>query len=510
VIKDAASLPKDWQQALQRGQLVAAEIAIAADLVTPQALAEAALQDRQGAFFFLETQSAQEGARRFSLLAGEPLFSFLARGRRGVWHGGGLTRDLNEPPEAAFEILGRSMAGCGLLEDAPGLCPMLGWLSYEAGGRYERLPQSRPDPLGMPDWYLMFPGELAWLDLERQEWRFRLHLADRLFYLRIQESLGLPTRADGEFQALHAAVQVEAWESRLRARLERAKKIDAAPPQAAARSLNVSDNFSEAEFCAAVSKAQQYIAAGDVFQVNLSHRQSAPYKGQAWPLFRRLSQVNPSPYACYAELGAYQVVSASPERLFMQEGHRVETHPIAGTRPRSQGGGAAEAAELLLSEKDRAEHVMTVDIERNDLARVCAPGTVRVRDLMALETYSHLHHLVSRVEGLLRDNCNFSDLLRAGFPGGSITGAPKIRCMEIIAELERDRRGLYTGSLGYWDPIHRRADFNILIRSIFLGQGRAYWQVGAGIVADSDPKKEWEETLQKAVALKLALETAPL
>jgi anthranilate/para-aminobenzoate synthase component I len=356
----------------------------------------------------------------------------------------------------------------------------------------------------------MLPGEWAWFDPARQAWRFRLLLADRLFYLRIQERLGLHPGLAGEFPMVQPEKIVQAWEARVHARVKRALEHAGPPPSAAPRALKVREGMGKQAFCGAVESARRYIAAGDVFQVNLSHRQGADYPGSAWPLYRRLSQINPSPHACYADLGAYQVVSASPERLFSQDGDRVETHPIAGTLPRGAEGGAGEAAGLLLSEKDRAEHVMTVDIERNDLARVCRPGSVKVSRLMGLETYSHLHHLVSKVEGKLREGMELPDLFKAGFPGGSITGAPKIRCMEIVAELEGERRGLYTGSLGYWDPVHRLADFNILIRTLWLCRGRAVWSVGAGIVADSDPEKEWEETLQKAAALKLALETAPL
>lgn len=498
-------LPQDWQEALRRGQAVAAEITAEGASAGAQELAEAMLQQRQdAAFFFLETQAA-EGGGRFSLMAGEPLFSFLARGRRGVWHGAGMTRDLNEAPEDSFESLGRAFRRCGVAEAREGLSPFLGWLSYEAGARFERLPLPKPDPLGMPDWYLMLPGKLAWLDPELGQWRFRLLLAETAFYVRIQESLGLPTRGSGERPAGRVEESIGLWKAQVAELLASARSTPATQAPKEARSLQPSDNMGQEAFCSAVSRARGYISDGDVFQVNLSHRQSAPYKGRAWPLFRRLSQINPSPYACFAELGSYQIISASPERLFSQDGDHVETHPIAGTMPRDRA-----PEELRISEKDMAEHVMTVDIERNDLGRVCEPGSVKVRDLMALETYSHLHHLVSRVEGGLRQGCDLPDLFRAAFPGGSVTGAPKIRCMEIIAELEGERRGLYTGSLGYWDPVHRKADFNILIRTLLLGHGKALWQVGAGIVADSDPQKEWEETQTKAAALKLALETAPL
>jgi para-aminobenzoate synthetase component 1 len=503
VSKPALSLPDGWRQGLGRGQGVLAELSVEAPALGAQALAEAALLGRKrNEFFFLD------GPGRPPLMAGEPLFSFLARGRRGAWKGGGATEDLDQPPEEAFANLGRAYAACGLMEEQPGLSPLLGWLSYEAGGRFERLPLPSADPLSMPDWHLMLPGEWAWRDPLSRRWRFRLLLADRPFHERLQAALGLRHPGQGALTALKAEAMLDSWQARVAARLELAASLPETSALAAApRRLEISDSFTSERYGAAVEKARAYIATGDVFQVNLAHRQSAPYQGAAWPLYRRLSQINPSPQACFADLGSYQIVSASPERFFSLQGGVVETHPIAGTIPRGEGG-VEEASALLLSEKDRAEHVMTVDIERNDLSRVCKPGSVRVKDLMALESYSHLHHLVSRVQGELKEGMGPPEIFKAAFPGGSVTGAPKIRCMEIIAELEGERRGLYTGSLGFWDPIHATADFNLLIRTIFLGQGKAVWQVGAGIVADSEPRKEWEETLQKAAALKLALETA--
>jgi anthranilate/para-aminobenzoate synthase component I len=511
-------LPPDWQQALRHGRGVVAEIKVRAPHDSPQRfalLAEAAHKDsvRRDSFFFLESQGERPGDRRLSLIAGEPLFSFLARGQRAVWSAGGVTRDLALPPDQAFEVLGRTLAKAGIAEATPGLSPFLGWLSYEAGYCYENLKLPKSDPLGLPDWYLMLPGDWAWFDPDQDAWRFRLLLADSLFYLRFEDALGLGHSPESDYPLSRPEKILEQWEARCRRRLEKALREggvgSAPPPLETPRSLEIRDDRTRDSFGGMVKKAKQYIAAGDVFQVNLSHRLSTPYQGRPWSLFRRLSQINPSPYAAFADLGPYQILSSSPERLFMQDGRKIETHPIAGTMPRQAAAEAEAAGFLRLSEKDRAEHVMTVDIERNDFSRVCEAGSVRVSRLMDLETYSHVIHLVSRVDGRLKEGFDLADLFRAAFPGGSITGAPKIRCMELIAELEGSRRGVYTGSLGYWDPLHQKADFNILIRTLLLGQGRAWWQVGAGIVADSDPDKEWEETLQKGAALKLALESAP-
>ena len=207
--------------------------------------------------------------------------------------------------------------------------------------------------------------------------------------------------------------------------------------------------------------------------------------------------------AAYVDLGPAQVASASPERLFRVQGRRVETWPIAGTAPRRGRPGERQA--LRRSVKNAAEHVMRVDLERNDLGRVCRAGSVKVSNYRSVESYSHVHHLVSQVSGRLRAGQGLPELLAAGFPGGSITGAPKIRCQQIIHAVEERARGWYTGSLGWWDPRAHSADLNILIRSVFVKAGRAYASVGAGVVLDSDPQAEWDETLAKSAALLAAL-----
>ncbi|MES2201637.1 MAG: anthranilate synthase component I family protein [candidate division FCPU426 bacterium] len=503
----AVVLPGDWHESLRRGIGVVAEIRASAHGFSAQGLAEATLSPKgshPGAFFFLESQG-DLGSKRISLMAGDPLFSFLARGNRGVWHSGGLARDLESAPDQVFATLGRVFGAQGVSENEPGLTPLMGWLSYEAGAAFDRQPVSGEDPVGLPDWYLMLPGEWCWFDPEMDVWRFRLSLAGSAFYKKYERALGLKGSEEGDFPLLRVEEMIEEWRGNVAKRLDRAVHNDSQPSALARpRRLEVTDSSDRKRYCETVQRAKEYIAAGDIFQVNLSHRLSAPYSGKAWDLYRRLGQINPSPFAAFADLGSYQIVSASPERLFLQDGDRVETHPIAGTIPRS-----AASAGHSISEKERAEHVMTVDIERNDLSRVCEPGSVKVENLMKLESASHVHHLVSRVEGRLRDGKDLADLFRAAFPGGSVTGAPKVRCMQVIAELEKGRRGVYTGSLGFWDPIHKKAGFNMLIRTILLCRGRAWWQVGGGIVADSDPDLEWEETMQKGAALRLALETSP-
>jgi len=267
-----------------------------------------------------------------------------------------------------------------------------------------------------------------------------------------------------------------------------------------------------ARFLDGVRRILDYIRDGDVFQVNLSRRWSAPLEDGARPehVYARLRAANPAPFAGIVRLGERWILSSSPERLFRVHEGRVDTRPIAGTHPRDpdpQRDRALSRA-LIAHPKERAEHIMLIDLERNDLGRVCRPGSVEVDELMVLESYTHVHHIVSNVRGLLRDQVTPGDVIRAAFPGGTITGCPKVRCMQIIAELEATRRGPYTGSFGYLNT-DGSADLNILIRTLALADGEVTLRAGAGIVADSVPGRELEETRYKARGPLRALAQAP-
>jgi len=271
-----------------------------------------------------------------------------------------------------------------------------------------------------------------------------------------------------------------------------------------------SSNFTPEEYIKAVGKVREYIAAGDVFQVNLSQRFEANLTVPPYALYRRLRQVNPAPFASYLNFDGVTVVSASPERFLKLQGDLVETRPIKGTRPRGKDSveDAALAQELLHSIKDRAENIMIVDLERNDLGRVCRYGSIKVTELAILETFPTVFHLTSTIVGRLRQDKSNIDLLKAAFPGGSITGAPKVRAMEIIDELEPTKRSIYTGSIGYLS-FNGDIDLNIVIRTFLIKGDKAYFQVGGGIVYDSNPEAEYRETLDKAKALIQALQLAP-
>jgi len=260
-----------------------------------------------------------------------------------------------------------------------------------------------------------------------------------------------------------------------------------------------------------VSRVREYIAAGDVFQVNLSQRLEGDLTVSPYELYRRLRQVNPAPFASYLNFNGVTIVSASPERFLKVRGDLVETRPIKGTRPRGHNPieDAALAQELVHSIKDRAENVMIVDLERNDLGRVCRYGTVKVTELAILETFPTVFHLTSTIIGRLRQDKGVVDLLKASFPGGSITGAPKVRAMEIIDELEPTKRSVYTGSIGYLS-FTGDLDINIVIRTFLVKDSKVYFQVGGGIIYDSDPAGEYQETMDKAKALIQALKLAPI
>jgi para-aminobenzoate synthetase component 1 len=288
---------------------------------------------------------------------------------------------------------------------------------------------------------------------------------------------------------------------------------DRAPSHAAgggwwSSDLRLRSSFTHAGYLDAIARVREYILAGDIYQANLSQRLEAPLRESTWELYLRLRAQNPAPFAAFLDFPAATVLSASPERfLRVDVDGAVETRPIKGTRPRGVGPEHDAALGLALSEsaKDRAENLMIVDLLRNDLSRVCSPGTVRVPELFALERHPTVHHLVSTVVGTLAPGTDALDLLRAAFPGGSITGAPKVRAMEIIAELEPSRRGVYCGSVGYWS-VTGELDTSIAIRTFVALDGRVYFSAGGGIVADSDPEQEYRETLDKARALIDALD----
>ncbi|MEN9869895.1 MAG: hypothetical protein RLZZ171_878 [Cyanobacteriota bacterium] len=356
----------------------------------------------------------------------------------------------------------------------------LGWLGYDLAWEIEKLPELNQDTLPFPVAYWYEPDCFAVLD----------HVAQTLWL------------AAGDFEQLENLV----------AKLAAFKPAPEIVPNTPTTST-ITFLTNQAQYQNAVKQAKQHIQAGDIFQTNLSLRFQTSTTNNSWLIYQQLQKINPSPFASYWRSPWGDVISCSPERLVQLEGNLAQTRPIAGTRRRGidRQSDRALAAELLANTKERAEHIMLVDLERNDLGRVCQWGSVEVDELLVIERYSHVMHLVSNVRGILNSDRDAVDLIRGVFPGGTITGCPKVRCMELIEELEPVRRSLFYGSCGYLDQ-RGNLDLNILIRTLLYVKSpdsdiaQVYGQVGAGIVADSEPEQEWYESLNKAEAQIAALQ----
>ena len=440
--------------------------------------------------FFLESGMREGGLGRFSFLGCDPFLLMRSHGRDIKVLERGGERSLYADP---LDVL-QSLLDCYRLPEGDFPVPFVGgavgYLGYDLGRLIERLPGGPVEDVPLPEAYLCFYDAMVAYD----------HVRGEAYLL----STGLPEPPGPARQARAGRRMAEL------SRLVQEPLCPVEPAGALAGSpVKPCSNFTREGYLRAVQRAKEYIVAGDIYQVNLSQRLQAPWPGGPWELYQRLRAVNPAPFAAYQDFGEFAVVSASPERFLRLSGDRIETRPIKGTRPR--GATPSEdrrlARELLASEKDRAEHIMIVDLERSDLGRVSRTGGVAVDEMMALERYATVHHLTSTIRGRLRPDRNVADLLRATFPGGSITGAPKIRAMEIIDELEPTRRGVYTGAIGYFS-VTGDLDLNIAIRTIVVKDGVAHFQVGGGIVHDSDPDAEYQETLDKGRALIEALGTA--
>jgi para-aminobenzoate synthetase component 1 len=362
----------------------------------------------------------------------------------------------------------------------------VGYIGYDMGRQIERIPSIAKAEPDLPDMLLGFYDTAVVLD----------HILEKAYIA----STGLPFM-DEEKAASYAQVRMNMWN----------EKINGGPhkiveTQAEVKPADIRLDFTQDEYCAAVQRIREYIYDGDVYIVNMTQRMTVENPPAPWNVYKRLRENNPAPMAAYLDFENMQIVCASPERFLKVNGRNVETRPIKGTRPRGRDAKEDDRMkkELLRSEKDRAELIMITDLERNDLGRVCVPGTVKAVELCGLEEYPTVFHTVSIVEGELEENKSIVDLIKAAFPGGSITGAPKIRAMEIIEELEPVRRGVYCGSIGYIG-FDGQADLNIVIRSLIFHNKKAYLNVGGGITYDSDPLAEYMETLDKARALLRAL-----
>jgi para-aminobenzoate synthetase component I len=396
---------------------------------------------------------------RYSICAGSPR---VINGQQQLW-----TPPLGEIMPCLRQLLQRGASPTTNL-DLPFTGGWLGWLGYETAGELETLPPLNSEPLPFPVAYWYEPANFAVLDHQQQQ----LHLAvtDSDFLVVMNEKI----------------INID----------QSITTVPTAPSFPTIDFLTTAADYQQS-----VLRAQEYIQAGDIYQANLSVRFTAPVQQSSWAIYEKLHQINPSPFASYWQTPWGAVISCSPERLVQFDGCVAQVRPIAGTRPRGVDDLQDQelAQTLLANPKEIAEHIMLVDLERNDLGKVCQWGTVAVDELLSIERYSHVMHLVSNVRGKLAAGQDAIDLIAATFPGGTITGCPKVRCLEIIAELEPWPRNLFYGSCGYLDQ-RGHLDLNILIRTLLYHQGQVWGQVGAGIVADSDPVQEWAESLQKAKA----------
>ena len=474
-------------------RVIAVTRRIMADAETPVGLYRKLAQDRPGTFLL---ESAEHGGvwSRYSIVGVRSHGVLTERAGRAVWTGGeppvGIPTD-GEP----LEVLAETLRVLHTPRE-PGLPPLssglVGFVSYDAVRRWERLPDGNPDELAVPEIGLMLATDLAVLD-----------------------------HSDGSVLLIANAVNfddtdkrvTDAWSDAVKRLEVMVDDLGASAPATAAVvdevEPDVVSRTERPEFLSAVERAKESIASGEAFQIVVSQRFEVRCDADALDVYRVLRATNPSPYMYLLRYEDFDIVGSSPEALVKVADGRVLAHPIAGTRWRGETpeADAALAAELLEDDKERAEHLMLVDLARNDLGRVCRPGTVEVVDFMSIERYSHVMHIVSTVVGELDRQRSAYDVLAATFPAGTLSGAPKVRAMELIDELEPTRRGLYGGTVGYFD-FAGDMDMAIAIRTGLVRGGRMYVQAGGGIVADSDPASEFTESVNKASAVLRAVATA--
>lgn len=482
--------PEAFREKARHANLIPVSREVLADLETPvSAFLKVARGDHS---FLLESVEGGERLARYSFIGTEPLAVLTTRDRMVALHEGGETRtwsmaDGEDPLTVLAERLSRYR-----FADDPTLPPFaggaVGYLGYDTVRFFERLPNPPPDDRNLPDVVVAFSDSLLIFD----------HVKHRIRAL-------CNARIEGDPDAAYASAcrRVDELVDRLRGPLPNA--ATPLPPT----DRRPTANMSRQQYEDAVRTAKAYIAAGDIIQVVLSRRIDAPLSVPPFTVYRALRSVNPSPYMFYFQAGDIHLVGSSPEILVTERKGKVTVRPLAGTvgRGATEEEDAALEAGLMADEKERAEHIMLVDLGRNDIGRVCEGGSVRVDELMTVERYSHVMHIVSNVVGNLAPGKDQFDVLRACFPAGTLSGAPKVRAMEIIDELEATRRGPYGGALGYFS-YSGSMDTAIILRTMVVRGDTAYIQVGAGLVADSVPEAEYVETEKKAGALLRALELA--
>jgi anthranilate synthase component 1 len=480
---------KTFCKLAQQGNLVPVYDSFTADLLTPVG-AHLRLAHNAKYSFLLESVEGGETLARYTFTGANPEEVFRSRGRACLLETAGKqTRFEADPIERLRRLVARYKP-----VRVTGLPPLIGgaigYFAYDMVRLIEHIPASGRDDLGLDDCVMMFYLGLVAFD----------HVRHRVWVIR-----NVFTEGDGPLRAKYDAAirEINKVRRTLSGPLPRQRHVPAR------RALRIQSNFTKAKYLSAVRKAKSYIRAGDIFQVVPSQRFSARTNADPFEIYRALRVVNPSPYLYFLKLNDVSVVGSSPEMLVKVQGREVSYRPIAGTLPRGRNEteDREQESRLLADPKERAEHIMLVDLGRNDLGRVCEYGSVTVERLMFVERYSHVMHLVSSLHGGLRDGVDCFEALMACFPAGTLSGAPKIRAMEIIDELEPTRRGLYGGAILYLD-FSGNLDSCIALRTLVAKGGRAYIQAGGGVVADSVPEREYQETINKARAVMAALEIA--
>ncbi len=456
----------------------------------PIQLFQALYGDETSAFLY-ESLESHGGRGRYSFIGAKPRAVFLCRGQALEMHlDGKIHRETGDPLDALRKLI-------HVQSDAPPVAPFcggaVGYLSYDTVRWTEAVPDENPDDLGVPDAHFLFPREVICFDHR-----------DKLIHILLYQQSGHERRL-GEIKTALAEIGEGEQPPPPLPDENVAAGVSADPDSA----KTLTSNMTEARFESMVERAKEYIYAGDIFQVVLSQRFEFPLTTTPLRLYQALRLTNPSPYMYYLKLNDLHIAGSSPEMLVTLGGRKVVSRPLAGTRRRGYTPEEDEALarELQADQKERAEHVMLVDLGRNDLGRVCEYGSITLSELLEVERHSKVMHLVSNVEGWLRADRDALDVFRAVFPAGTVTGAPKVRAMEIIEELEPVRRGVYAGAIGYFSLLGD-LDLCIAIRTIVMRGNRGFIQAGAGIVADSVPHREYKETLNKAQALMRAVQIA--
>ncbi len=436
--------------------------------------------------FFLDSQTDPQKLGRYSFLGCEPFLVFRSKKDSITlkWFDGEI-RSFNANPFCALKDIIKKFEISNGKGVAPFLSGAVGYFGYDMKDFVEQLPNVALDDLGLADCILGFYDVIAIWD----------NLKEKAYIA----SSGLPY-SDPSKNRQRAKERMSEFKERLSAQPIRKSYDHIFDP------IDLKSNFLKTAYVNIISKAKEYIKKGDIYQVNLSQRFEAELNMEPFELYTRLKTFSPAPFAAYLDFDEVIILSSSPERFLLKRKDYIETRPIKGTRPRGEDGSSdvALGKELMQSQKDRAEHIMIVDLERNDLGRICDYGSVKPTEFIILEKYSTVFHLVSTVSGRLKRDVDQVDCLLAAFPGGSITGAPKIRAMEIIEELEPVKRSIYTGAIGYIS-FDGNMDTSIAIRTFIIKDKKIYFQVGGGIVADSEPEKEYDETIDKGRGLMKAL-----